>query len=136
MKAEVIKLCQEIFPEWKRLTLEDFDFDDPKGFSSFTMGIRCRQPAQPPAVLYRRLEGKENAILDFDSEKSVFLTLAENGIAAHCYFYDRDCRIEQFYRGRTLQAADLHQPDTLRRIAQQLYRLHQLRPPGLSWCSR
>lgn len=131
MKAEVIELCQQIFPQWQALTLEDFDADDPRGFSSFTMGIRCRQAVQPPAVLYRRLEGKENAILDFESEKSVFLTLAEKGIAANCYFYDRSCRIEQFYNGRTLQPADLHEPETLRQIADQLYRLHQLRPRGL-----
>ena len=95
------------------------------------MGIRCRKPANPPAVLYRRLEGKENAILDFETEKSVFLTLGENGIAATCHFYDRSCRIEEFYQGRTLLPADLFEPDTLRQIADQLYRLHQLRPRGL-----
>ncbi len=131
MKAEIFSLCQQIFPEWRQLVSDDFDFDDPKGFSSFTMGIRCRQPADPPAVLYRRLEGKENAILDFETEKSVFLTLGENGIAARCHFYDRSCRIEEFYTGRTLLPADLFEPDILRQIADQLYRLHQLQPPGL-----
>ncbi|UCH41038.1 MAG: phosphotransferase [Gammaproteobacteria bacterium] len=131
MKAEIFRLCQEIFPQWRQLASEDFDFDDPKGFSSFTMGIRCREPVNPPAVLYRRLEGKENAILDFETEKSVFLTLGENGIAATCHFYDRSCRIEQFYQGRTLRPADLFEPDILRQIAEQLYRLHQLRPRGL-----
>lgn len=95
------------------------------------MGIRCRVPVNPPAVLYRRLEDKNNAILDFDTEKSVFLALAENGIAAHCYYYDRTCRVEEFYRGRTLLPADLFKPDVLRQIADRLYRLHQLTPEGL-----
>ena len=131
MKAEILKLCQEIFPEWRQLGGEDFEFDDPRGFSSFTLGIRCRKPVDPPAVLYRRLQGKENAILDFETEKSVFLKLGESGIAASCYHYDRSCRIEEFYRGRTLLPADLFQPDVLRQIADRLYRLHQLRPDGL-----
>lgn len=109
----------------------DFEFDDPKGFSSFTMGIRCRKPVSPPAVLYRQLEGKENAILDFETEKQVFLTLGENDIAAHCHHYGDSCRIETFYQGRTLVGEDLFEAETLRRIADQLYRLHQLRPTGL-----
>ncbi len=131
MKAEIFSRCQQVFPEWRNLSPQDFEFDDPKGFSSFTMGIRCRQPVNPPAVLYRRLEGKENAILDFETEKSVFLALGENGIAASCHYYDRNCRIESFYRGGTLTPADLFEPEVLRRIAQQLYRLHRLQPRGL-----
>ncbi len=131
MKTEIFTLCQEVFPEWRQLDCEDFDFDDPKGFSSFTMGIRCRKPVHPSAILYRRLEGKENAILDFETEKSVFLTLGENNIAASCHFYDRSCRIEEFYEGRTLLPVDLFEPDTLRQIANRLYRLHQLSPRGL-----
>ena len=82
MKNDVFKLCQEVLPGWRALNIDQFDFDDPKGFSSFTMGIRCHRSANPPAVLYRQLEGKENAILDFEAEKSVFLTLADHGIAA------------------------------------------------------
>lgn len=55
-----------MFPEWAELSVADFEFDDPRGFSSFTMGIRSTKPVQPVAVLYRRLEGKDNAILDFE----------------------------------------------------------------------
>lgn len=131
LKTSVFRHCQSVFADWRRLSLEDFEFDDPKGFSSFTMGIRCKRPADPPAVLYRRLEGKENAILEFEAEKEVFLALAEHGIAAHCHYYDDVCRIESFYQGRTLEAADLFEPDNLRQIADQLYRFHQLSPPGL-----
>ena len=131
MKAEIFKQCQALFPAWAALSITDFEFDDPKGFSSFTMGIRCRIPTQPAAVLYRRLEGKENAILDFETEKEVFLTLGANDIAAHCYHYDKTCRIEAFFRGRTLNIGDLSVPDNLRQIANQLYRIHQLSPPGL-----
>lgn len=105
--------------------------DDPKGFSSFTMGVRCKRGVVPPAVLYRRLDGKENAILDFATEKQVFLELGANGIAAHCHHYDETSRVEAFYRGRTLEAADLFDPETLRGIAEQLYRFHQLSPAGL-----
>jgi hypothetical protein len=130
-KTSIFRQCQVLFPDWARLSVGDFEFDDPKGFSSFTMGVRCQQPAEPPAVLYRRLEGKENAILDFETEKEVFLTLGSQGIAAHCHHYDDTCRIESFYHGRTLAAGDLFEPDHLRQIANQLYRFHQIRPAGL-----
>ena len=114
--------------------MADFDLDDPKGFSSFTMGIRSKetvQPVQPMAVLYRRLAGKENAILDFETEKAVFLTLGAHNIAAHCHHYDETCRIEAFYQGRTLESEELFEPENLRQIANELYRFHQLRPPSL-----
>ncbi len=134
VKSAAFETCQRLFPEWADLSISDFQFDDPKGFSSFTMGIRSKEsirPPHPPAVLFRRLEDKENAILDYGAEREVFLALGANGIAAQCYHYDRECRIEAFYQGRTLLAADLFAAETLRRIADQLYRLHQLRPPSL-----
>ena len=131
MKAKIFRQCQSLFPGWAALTQGDFEFDNPKGFSSFTMGIRSRVPAEPNAVLYRRLEGKENALLNFETEKEVFLTLGANDIAAHCHHYDETCRIEAFYQGRTLVADDLFEPDNLRQIANQLYRFHQLTPAGL-----
>lgn len=131
MKESIFRQCQALFPQWAPLLIDDFEFDDPKGFSSFTMGIRARVPAEPTAVLYRRLAGKENAILDFAAEKSVFLTLADQGIAAQCHYYDESCRIEAFYHGRSLTAEDLFDPQNLRQIADQLYRLHQQSPAGL-----
>lgn len=131
MKDRVFRQCQGLFPAWAAMSREDFEFDDPKGFSSFTMGIRSLKPAQPAAVLYRHLDGKENAILDFETEKEVFLTLSKHKIATHCHHYDNNCRIEAFYHGRTLTREDLFEPDNLRQIANQLYRFHQLRPPGL-----
>lgn len=75
MKAAIFEQCQKLFPDWSTSTMADFTFDDPKGFSSFTMGIRSQKAVQPTAVLYRRLEGKENAILDYETEKEVYLTL-------------------------------------------------------------
>lgn len=131
MKKGIFQQCRDLFPRWQGLCFDDFEFDDPRGFSSFTMGIRARVDADPPAVLYRRLAGKENAILDFETEKAVFLKLGEEGIAAHCHHYDESCRIEAFYRGRSLDAADLFEPGNLRRIAGQLYRLHRIEPQGL-----
>ncbi len=131
MIPEIFAQCQSLFPEWATLTPDDFDFDDPKGFSSFTMGIRAKVAATPKAVLYRRLAGKENAILDFETEKEIFLLLGAEEIAAHCYHYDETCRMERFYQGRTLTAADLFEPDVLRGIAGELYRFHQLTPPTL-----
>lgn len=131
MKTKVFRQCQRLFPEWSALSMADFEFDDPKGFSSFTMGIRSTMPVQPTAVLYRRLEGKANAILDFETEKEVFLTLGAHDIAAHCHHYDKTCRIEAFYQGSTLKADDLFEPVNLRQIANQLYRFHQLTPRSL-----
>jgi len=131
MKTKIFEQCQKLFPEWAALSMADFTFDDPKGFSSFTMGIRSKKAVQPTAVLYRRLEGKENAILDFETEKEVFLTLGAHSIAAHCHYYDETCRIETFYQGRNLRAEELFEPENLRKIANELYRFHQLKPPSL-----
>ena len=76
-------------------------------------------------------QAKENAILDFEAEKEVFLTLGEQGIAAQCYRYTRDYRIEAFYDGRTLTPEDLRDHHNLRGIAGELYRFHQLKPSNL-----
>ncbi|MEM7359681.1 MAG: phosphotransferase [Pseudomonadota bacterium] len=131
MKEAVFKQCQALFPDWQARSVDDFEFDDPKGFSSFTMGVRSKLATDPPAVLYRKLAGKENAILAFEQEKDVFLTLGNNDIAAHCYFYDESSRVEAFYQGRSLTAEDLFEPENLRKIAAQLHRFHQLRPSSL-----
>ena len=131
MKVKIFELCQKIFPEWASLSIKDFNFDDPKGFSSFTMGIRAKKNVQPDAVLYRHLEGKKNAILDFQQEKEIFLTLGAHKIAAPCLYYDDSCRIEYFYHGSTLNARDLFDPDNLRKIANELYRFHQISPPSI-----
>jgi thiamine kinase-like enzyme len=123
-----------VFPSWQPRTVDDFDFDDPKGFSSFTMGVRAKAAAaaetDPPAVLYRQLAGKDNAILDFDAERELFLLLGDHEIAAQCYHYDDDCRIEQFYRGRTLTAEDVFDPDIQRQVAGELFRFHRLESPA------
>jgi len=131
IKTEVFVLCKNLFPAWAELSISDFTFDDPKGFSSFTMGVRAKNAVQPSAVLYRRLEGKENAILDFETEKEVFLTLASHNIAAHCHYYDDVCRLESFYQGRTLRSEELFEPDILQKIANELHRFHQLKPRKL-----
>lgn len=132
MKAEVIHHCQEVLPSWRGLSIDDFDVEEPKGFSSFTMGVHVRNKGvQPAAVLYRKLKDKENAILDFEAEKEVFQLLGKNKIAASVYRYENDYRIEEFYKGRTLQTEDLFQPHILKGIAEQLYRFHQLQPRNL-----
>ncbi len=131
MQIQIFKHCQELFPEWASLSIDDFTFDKPKGFSSFTMGIRAKKNVAPPAILYRRLEGKENAILDFETEKQVFLTLGKNNIAAHCHYYDDQCRFESFHHGRSLYAEELFEADNLKKIANELYRFHHLEPPEL-----
>jgi thiamine kinase-like enzyme len=82
-------------------------------------------------VLFRQLAGKENAILDFETERDVFLLLGDADIAARCLHYDDTCRIETFYRGRTLTADDVFDPVIQRGVANELYRLHQLEPVGL-----
>jgi thiamine kinase-like enzyme len=127
MRNAALSTCQEVFASWRGLTVDDFDFADPKGFSSFTMAIRAHdRTLSPPAVLYRHLEGKENAILDFDAEKRVFLLLGEHHIAAHCHHYGDNCRIEEFYEGRTLSAVDVFDPVVQKGIADELWRFHHL----------
>ncbi len=130
-KTKILLQCQRHFPEWASLCIDDFDFDDPKGFSSFTIGVRSKVSVRPNAILYRRLEGKENAILDFETEKEVFLALGAKNIAAKCYHYDKSYRLEAFYQGRTLTHEDLFKPENLHQIADQLYRFHQLKPTSL-----
>jgi thiamine kinase-like enzyme len=131
MQETVLERCQAVFRSWEGLTSGDFDFDDPKGFSSFTMGVRSRVEVEPRAVLYRQLGGKENAILDFATEREVFLLLGRHGIAARCYHYDATCRLEEFYQGRTLTAEDVFDPEIQRRVADELHRFHQLQPENL-----
>lgn len=131
----VLERCQAAFPEWRELTTADVLFDEPKGFSSVTMGVRVRpelaEGVSPPAVLYRQLEGKENAILDFAAEKELFLLLGNAGVAAHCYHYDTDYRLEEFYVGRTLTADEVLDPEIQRGVADALFRMHQLTPANL-----
>ena len=128
---EVLDRCRAAFPEWRSLSADDFDWDPPKGFSSFTTAIRCLRDVDPPAVLYRGLEGKENAILDFTTERQVFLLLGKHRIAARCLHYDETCRIEEFYDGRTLTPADLKDSNVLKGIATELFMFHQLEPEDL-----
>ena len=129
--AEVFTHCQAALPDWRRLSIDDFTFDAPKGFSSFTMTVRAKVPADPAAIFYRRLEGKENAILETDLERRIFLLLGDAGIAAHCPHYDVQYRLEACYDGRTLTRDDLLDLDVLRQIANQLHRFHALQPEGL-----
>ncbi len=130
--TEVLQLCQRHLPGWRGLTAAAFDVAGPKGFSSFTMALRCRRDdVEPRGVFFRRLAGKENAILDFAAERRVFLALGDVGIAARCLFYGEDYRLEAFYEGRTLTRDDLREPGNLRGIAAELHRLHGLELPGL-----
>jgi len=131
MQEKILKICQSAVPQWKGLTVSDFDFDDPKGFSSFTMGVRCKRKITPQAMLYRQLEGKENAILEFETEKEVFLLLGDQKIAAFCPYYDGQCRIESFYQGHSLEAEELFDKSNLKQIADQLYKFHQIKPDNL-----
>jgi len=131
MIERVLAECQAGLPGWRGMGTADFDFAPPKGFSTFTMAVRARVPVVPPAVLYRRLAGKDNAILDAEAERAVFLALAEAGIAPRCYHYQRGFRLEAFYSGSTLGAEDVFDAASLRGIAEQLYRFHQMEPPPL-----
>ncbi len=131
VQRDVLVRCQAVLPGWRDLWVDDVDFDPPKGFSSFTMGVRAKRPADPPAVLYRHLDGKENAILDAETERDLFLLLGEHAIAAHCYHADETYRVEAFHDGRTLTRADVFDPEIQRGIAGELFRLHQLEPAGL-----
>ncbi len=130
LEADVLETCQRHLPGWRGTAVADFHFDPPKGFSSFTMGVRCRGPIEdgidPPAVLYRHLDGKENAILDFPTEQAVFATLSRHHIAAGVHHMDDTCRIEEFYVGRTLTAADVFEPTIQKGVADELWRFHHL----------
>ena len=131
-RDEVLSLCQRHIPAWQGLTAADFDFAGPKGFSSFTVALCCRRGGvEPRGVFFRRLEGKENATLDFEAERGVFLALGEAGIAARCLHYARGYRMEALYDGRTLTREDLRDSTVLRGIAAELHRFHRLRPAGL-----
>ncbi len=128
VRSEVLARCQAVLPDWQGRTVDEFDFADPKGFSSFTMGIQACDgvTVDPPAVLYRHLDGKENAILDSAEERRVFLMLGDNGIAARCLHYDDTCRIEEYYPGRTLTADDVYDPNIQQGVAAELHRFHRL----------
>ena len=135
MKPQVLQHCQRAFPGWEGLSVGEVDFDDPKGFSSFTMAVRPQRVVEPAGVFYRRLAGKENAILEPAAERDVFLELGERGVAAHCHAYEADHRLEALYEGRTLLPEELREPAVLRGIAEQLARLHQTKVEGLPTAS-
>ncbi len=121
----------QALPGWRGRSVEEFTFADPKGFSTFTMAVRAPVGVAPPGILYRRLEGKENAILDPEAERAVYLTLSDHGVAARCRHYEPRFRLEELYSGQTLAAKELFDRSILNRIAEQLVRLHRLEPPGL-----
>ena len=127
-EARALAECRDAIPAWRDVPDESFAFTPPKGFSSFTMGIRHSDSALPAAALYRKLEGKDNALLDFEDEQRVYLALADAGIAASCIAYERTHRIEQFYEGRTLTKEDLGDTDILCKIGEQIGRIHSLSP--------
>jgi|GEM_PF-271735 len=130
-QTEVLAECRALLPGWEGLTEDQVHFEPPKGFSSFTMVVRPRVPVDPPGVLYRRLAGKDNAILDGPAERAVFLALGAGGVAPRCLHVDERTRLEELYSGRTLQRGDLTDPDVLARIGVQLRRFHDLPPPPL-----
>ena len=72
MKENILEKCKEYLPTWASFSIDDFTFEPPKGFSSFTMGVHCKNEVVPKSVMYRQLQGKKNAILDFNIEKHVF----------------------------------------------------------------
>ena len=128
----VLEKCRRHLPGWRGLGPDDFEAVGPRGFSSFTMALKARGAGvEPRGVFFRRLEGKDNAILDFETEKQVFLALASAGIATPCLHYGADYRLEAFYDGRSLRREDLRNPEVLRGIAEQLHELHALSPAGL-----
>ena len=131
IQQKVLNRCQSHFPDWRNLDIEDVKFGDPKGFSSYTMSVEPTPTLIPRAVFYRKLENKENAILDFETEKSTYLLLANHNISAPCFHYSRKYRLESFYKGQTLNASDLTKPQVLKKIADQLFLLHQLSPKNL-----
>ena len=129
-ESRALRECRAALPAWRNVPNTDFRFAPPKGFSSFTMGIEHAAEEEPRAVLYRKLEGKENALLDFDDERKTYLALADAGVSAPCYAYEETHRIEAFYRGRSLVAADLEDADILRRIGRRIAKMHNLSLPA------
>ena len=94
-----------LFPERQPLSAEQFDFDDPKGFHHSQWVFEARVAVQLPAVLYRKLAGKENAILDFATERDVFCWRRAD--CRPLLLPRRDLSDWAFYDGRTLSAEDL-----------------------------
>ena len=128
-ESRALRECRAALPSWRLVPDSAFRFAAPKGFSSFTMGIEHNHSATPGAVLYRRLEGKENALLDFEDEREVYLALADAGIAAACHAYEETHRVEAFYCGRSLRADDLEDLDLLGRIGRRIAAMHNLSLP-------
>ena len=75
MKENILEKCKEFLPTWISFSVDDFTFDPPKGFSSFSVGVHCKNEVVPKSVMYRKLDCKDNAILDFNIEKHVFVAL-------------------------------------------------------------
>jgi thiamine kinase-like enzyme len=131
VNAAVLAELQSHLPGWAELAPADVVFEPPKGFSSFTMVVRPQVQVDPPGVLYRRLAGKDNAILEPEAERDVFLLLGRAGIAAACLHQDPGCRIEELLSGGTLTREDVFDSEVLRKVAVELHHFHHLEPPPL-----
>lgn len=123
---EVLRRCQDAVPAWRGLGHDDFEFSPPRGFSSFTMAVRCRAAVEPPAVLYRALDHKPNALLGHQMERGVYEALDAAGVAAPLIAYADDHRIETFFEGESLVRQDLADHAVLAQIGERLATLHSV----------
>jgi len=128
--SDVFEQIRRALPGWRHLERGDVTIDAPRGFSSFTGRVVAPPGCAPPAIFYRRLEGKDNAILDPAGERAVFRLLSAEGIAAPVFHDGADYRLEGCYDGRSLTAEDLFDEGTLAKIAAQIWRFHQIPPPA------
>lgn len=128
LEETVLERCQAAVPSWRGLPRAAFELSPPRGFSSFTMTVRCHVTA-PFGVLYRQLGPKPNTLLSHTDERGVYEALADAGVAAPLVAYEGTHRIEEFYEGRSLTREDLRDHELLRKIGQQLAGLHAVTPP-------
>lgn len=128
-ELEVLERCQRALPAWRSLTHDQFEFSPPRGFSSFTMAVRCLVDVEPRAVLYRHLGPKPNALLGYSAERAIYEALDAGGVAAQVLAYEADHRIEAFYDGRSLGREDLEDHAILGQIGERLASLHAVRVP-------
>ncbi len=131
MNEMILKQCQKIFLQWSKVRIEHLEVQEPKGFSSLAYVVKTSLDISPKAILFRSLSAKDNAILDQKREEQLFLFLGEKEIAPKCLYYDQDCRIEEFYEGHSLKRTDIFNDNILKKVANQIYQLHQLKPLGL-----
>jgi hypothetical protein len=129
--AAIFKKCRQYFPSWQGLSIDDFTFDPPKGFSSFTMGIRANQPSIRPLFSIAAWRAKKTPSLILRRKKRFFLPLGSTTSPRIVTSTSGNFGWRLFITAVPCKQQNCSNRKSCRKSRVELYRFHQLSPPEL-----